>query len=617
MTISRRIGLVGSVVLLTVTVSLFYFVSKGFSKDIAFARQERLGLRYQRPLMALLEQITEHQVEARMAAARQDYSSPALEETERRIGEAFRELAAVDAEIGEPLQFTASGLGSRQREDCHWQRLEQGWKELAEKWRTETFVQSDERHARLVANIRMAIGHAGDTSNLILDPDLDSYYLMDIVLLAIPQTAERLTRLKALLQDALADHQLAEAERMALASTVALLAESDVDRVAADLRTCWNEDVNFYGESPTLQSNLKTPSERYAAANATLLAALRQALAVAGTQPGTAEIFAANDAARRAAYEFWQASVAELDVLLAARMESLQRECWRALGWTALALIAAFGLAAYAVRRMIRDLQSIAGNLLSRANRIAGESERIGESSQRLADNAARQAESLRETAATGSQIHALADQNTGHARTAAEFVTASQTGYRAAGSSLDAMVAAMEQLRGESDRISRVMKVIDEIAFQTNLLALNAAVEAARAGQAGAGFSVVADEVRALAQRCAKAAGETGDLIAGAQARVREAESLVHSVAKTLDAAQAESARVTSVIDQVCRASEEQVHGVGEIGKALTQMENITQRSAAQAKDWTATFAELVSDAHHLRQTVADLDALLSIPRR
>jgi methyl-accepting chemotaxis protein len=176
---------------------------------------------------------------------------------------------------------------------------------------------------------------------------------------------------------------------------------------------------------------------------------------------------------------------------------------------------------------------------------------------------------------------------------------------------SLGEMVDSMKQINDSSEKISKIINVIDEIAFQTNILALNAAVEAARAGEVGMGFAVVADEVRSLAHRSAQAAKDTAALIEESIGKSNEGSRKLGLVVQSIQQITASASRVKTLIDEIDAGSAEQSRGIEQIGTAVQQMEQVTQRSAANAEQSAAASQELASQAESLQTIVANLRAM------
>jgi methyl-accepting chemotaxis protein/methyl-accepting chemotaxis protein-1 (serine sensor receptor) len=162
-------------------------------------------------------------------------------------------------------------------------------------------------------------------------------------------------------------------------------------------------------------------------------------------------------------------------------------------------------------------------------------------------------------------------------------------------------MVHSMKEINGSSEKISKIIRVIDEIAFQTNILALNAAVEAARAGEAGMGFAVVADEVRNLAHRSAQAAKDTAALIEESIARSQEGSRKLEQVAGSIRQITGSTSEVKILVDEVDTGSQEQSRGIEQIVSAIGQMERVTQRNAANAEQSAAASQELAAQAKSL----------------
>jgi methyl-accepting chemotaxis protein len=222
------------------------------------------------------------------------------------------------------------------------------------------------------------------------------------------------------------------------------------------------------------------------------------------------------------------------------------------------------------------------------------------------------QAASLEETSSSSEEINSMARKNAENSQAANALVVQSQQKFEETNRSLESMVSAMGDIKSSSDKVSKIIKVIDEIAFQTNILALNAAVEAARAGEAGMGFAVVADEVRNLAQRCAQAAKDTAALIEESIIKSNDGQTKVSQVAVAIQAMTEQSASVKTLVDEVSLGSQEQTRGIEQISKALTQMEQVTQQSAATAEESAAAAEELTAQASALMEVVHQLSAMV-----
>jgi methyl-accepting chemotaxis protein/methyl-accepting chemotaxis protein-1 (serine sensor receptor) len=169
-----------------------------------------------------------------------------------------------------------------------------------------------------------------------------------------------------------------------------------------------------------------------------------------------------------------------------------------------------------------------------------------------------------------------------------------------------------MNGINSSSEKISKIIKVIDEIAFQTNILALNAAVEAARAGEAGMGFAVVADEVRNLAQRSAQAARDTAGLIEESIAKSNDGKTKLEQVAKAVRSITESSGKVKTLVDEVKLGSQEQARGIEQVAKAITQMERVTQATAASAEESASASEELTAQSEALREIVVELAGMV-----
>jgi len=280
----------------------------------------------------------------------------------------------------------------------------------------------------------------------------------------------------------------------------------------------------------------------------------------------------------------------------------------------AVVLIAFAGLLlSYLMARSIaRPVDRIIEGLSEGAQQVAGASAQVSSSSQLLAEGSSEQAASLEETSSSLEEIAALTRQNADNTGEAARLVDISRESMKSSHRSLKSTNECIEQISADGEQTAKIIKSIDEIAFQTNLLALNAAVEAARAGEAGAGFAVVAEEVRNLAMRAANAAKDTEVLIGGTLQHIGEGTELVAAAMKEFYAMGDDAKKVSELFHEISEASREQSQGVEQINTAVAQMDKVTQQNAATAEQSASASEEMFAQAEQMKSSVQDLAALV-----
>jgi methyl-accepting chemotaxis protein len=261
------------------------------------------------------------------------------------------------------------------------------------------------------------------------------------------------------------------------------------------------------------------------------------------------------------------------------------------------------------IRKLVRRINAVLHEsifeTMEASMQIASVAHQIALSSQSQAEADSVQAATIEETSSVSAEINSLAARTTENAHATAVLMSHSEETLGKTNQSLTEMVGAMQRINGSSQKISKIIKVIDEISFQTNILALNAAVEAARAGEAGMGFAVVADEVRNLAQRCAQAARDTTDLIEESIQSSDEGRSKVDQVGSAVRAITSESEKIKQLIDEISTGSVEQSHGIQQISQAISQMEQSTQSNAAHAEQGAAAAVQLNAHADSMKELV------------
>jgi len=629
--ISHKLVLICLTLSLPIAV-LLYFTIAGINNHIRFAQMELYCTEYQRPLEELLRGIARHQLLARRMLAGDTMLEDKAALEQERVDQALKKLMAVDRKYGNELQFTDEGLGKRQRLSANPRDLAAAWEKLKLGLVNMTTAASDQQHRSLRTTVRSMITHAGDTSNLVLDPDLDSYYLVDVTLLGLPQAQDRLADILASGDAILQKPERRFEDSVELAVMAGLLKQSDHDRIVSSARTAMNEDPNFYGSSPSM-AGIEPALNRYSEVTLELWSLLTGLASSASpsTTPGEFEQVASK--AVEESFALWNAATNELENLLKLRIAHFQTKRHWALALTlaALALSATLSFIIGSsitgpLRRCVAGLKALAakdldyrvdlraggelGEIVTALDRATADTrediQTLTHSAANLEQAAAGQMESSQqmsataeETSAQASLVSTAAGQVSQNAQTVANGVDEFAASIReiatnaseAAKVAAEAVAVANEtnakvgQLGKSSTEIGAVIKVITSIAEQTNLLALNATIEAARAGEAGKGFAVVANAVKELSLQTARATEDIGRKIEAIQ---HDARAAVEGIGKISDII----VQINDYQNSIASAVEEQTVTTRQIGRNVSD--------AAQGTSEIAQNITAVAQAAH-----------------
>lgn len=566
------------------------------------------------------------------------------------LSQHLQSLKETQEKYGVDLQFTEEGLSKRKRENVAVQKVTDRLSDFANNYRSLSDEKKLEAYSQFISDIKTMITHVGDTSNLILDPDLDSYYLMDITLLALPQNQDRIHTIVSYIQNLVKNNTWTEKEKQEIGIYAALLQQSDIDRINADLQTVIQEDPNFYGVSPTLKTDLEKSLTDYTAKAAAFAKSLND-LSGAETLESAPAVISLGKETFAHAFKAWHAAVKEEDILITKRVDFLIKDKFQSLAFALSALIFAFGILFGVAKGFNSNMKSIIDQLLVAVKNTKEAGEELVGVSDTLSSGTNSQAAAIQQTAAAVDQINSMiqatlsnsssAEQNAndsfqstqqGHSAVADLYkaINALSSGNNSILDSVQNSDAKMQQITRIISEIEAKTKVINDIVFQTKLLSFNASVEAARAGEQGKGFSVVAEEVGNLAEMSGHASTEITNIlhesikyvnqistdmreevrvqVQNGKEAMSEGQTLAEKCKDSLDEILKRVDVLKSVVISINTAATEQARGIDEISKAIRDLDRVTQQNSVMSQQTAAyskTLSEQAESLSHIVQIV------------
>ena len=640
--LSRKFMALGLIALLMVLLpSVLYF--KRSQTDIVAAQREVTG---GGSLVVLNKVIQLSQTHRGMSAGMLSGNEALAARRPELRDKLAKAMDALDAELRQA--GASSGI------QTHWADLRQRWTTLEQGVASRQLktAESTKLHTQLIAGELLLSEEVLDEYGMSLDPDVDTYFLIQASLVNMPWVAENLGVMRAMGSGFLAQGNLPPEGRATLQSLQKRAREVQGD-MFRNLKKAM--DAN-----PEMKSTLDAKaSNGRGAVDKTLALAEKELIGATELKLPAPEYFDEFTRTIDGLFEFNALAMKTMTSAMDARVTNLRRSELLMLSLLVFGMVVSVLLSiafvrsitvpvgeAVAVARAVADgdlqvkvpirgtneLGQLMSALLEMRDHLAQVVTKVREGSEGVAtasseiasgnhDLSARtesQASALEQTAASMEQLSDTVKQNASSAGQANQLAMSASTVAVKGGEVVGQVVETMKHINDSSKKIADIISVIDGIAFQTNILALNAAVEAARAGEQGRGFAVVASEVRSLAGRSADAAKEIKTLITASVDRVAHGTALVDQAGTTMTEVVASIRRVTDIMGEISAASNEQSLGVSQVGEAVTQMDQVTQQNAALVEEMAAAASGLKSQAQDLVQVVSafKLDSSATLAR-
>lgn len=622
LTLSKKILVNNAFYLLPITV-LLYLMFNGFSKDIKFAEKEIAGADINKTGITLLQRAVDDTLSS--------------DEAKNELNE----ILVKKNKYKEKLNFETDALKAKGKDRL----LEDSFQATIKEISNGTIT-----NAKAVSTLNDLISYVGDSSNLILDPDLDTYYLMDATIYAVPQLINRLNEVNVFLKENKSKlGTLASKETMKFNSLIEILKSMDITRLAGDVDTSIKEDKNFYGENSSLQNAVKNNLLDLNKSMQEYVVVLEKINS--GEEVSTEQLDKTYQQVSSKLLVFQLSGVATLSEMLETRVANILASRLKAMGIGIFAVLLALVISFYITRTVKKELNGLISKLSASSEEVESTSKQNMDISTELSSAVTEQSTSVQEISSTTEEISQMTQKNNENVKVTMQATNKTMETATTANGLMTELNKTIENLKIGNDQIFErsnlnsknfesiigIMKtiedktkVINDIVFQTKLLSFNASVEAARAGEQGKGFSVVAEEVGKLAEMSGKAAHEITTLLESSLKKVRDltveadleikkvvdvSTSNISLVVTKVERCQninveilSNSEKITSLISEVVVASEEQTKGVIEITKAIGTFDIVTDRNSQLANNLNSSAKSLSEKSNELKDVINSL---------
>jgi methyl-accepting chemotaxis protein len=433
----------------------------------------------------------------------------------------------------------------------------------------------------------------------------DLYVFNTVPLANIGSLGANFQEVRVLFRDAIEDQHDEERRKATMDRVVQLVAQND--EIMKQIEAAANG-----AEKKKLVEELKVAYGAYGVASGRIANFINTGMAEAGKGILQTEGLLAARQLNGAIANLFTLSVAEAKATSEENADRATISGTISMVLTALNMVVAVALGFLLTFVTTRPIHRAIEGLKAAAGQVGEESMQVAASSHLLADGATTQAASLEETSSSLEEMSSMTRQNAENANKARAKMGEAKAVVEKANIQMGQLTEAIGEITRSSEETGKIIKTIDEIAFQTNLLALNAAVEAARAGEAGAGFAVVAGEVRNLALRAAEAARNTSELIEKTIQAIKKGNEMTVSTRDAFSANAELSGVIAQLVDEITEASQEQANGITQVNKAVAEMDRVTQQTAANAEESASAAEEMSAQAIRMGDYIEDLAAVI-----